>query len=102
MRLYRYTRIPELSDYVTVEADEVFVRHYRRLENGRWATAKLAMREAELRLDNFDISVPLAEIYESIQIEKPTLSRSEIFDALSGNIEVEEQPDLPFESNDYL
>ena len=69
IRLDRYKRIPELSDYVSVEADEVFVKHFHRLEDGRWATTKLAQRGAVLNLDNFDISVPLQEIYEDIEIE---------------------------------
>ena len=61
--------IAELSDYILVSADEVRVEHFRKLENGKWEQTVFIGRDAQLRLDNFDISVPLEEIYEDIEIE---------------------------------
>jgi len=72
----------ELSDYILVSGDEVRVEHFRKLENGRWEQAVFIGRDAMLNLDNFDISVPLSEMYE--------------------DIEVEEQPVLPFEDEPNL
>lgn len=80
LRFDRYKRIPELSDYILVSADEVRTEHYRRLENDDWARRVYIGREAELQLDNFNISVPLSEIYEDIEIET--------------------QPVLPFDENE--
>ncbi len=65
----QYATNLELSDYILVSADEVRVEHFRKLENGDWAQRVLIGRDAFLRLDNFDISVPLSEIYEDIEIE---------------------------------
>jgi len=74
MRLYRYQRIPDLSDYVMVRADELFVKRYQRLEDDRWARHLYIGRDAHLQLDNFGISVPLSEIYEDIELaEQPVL-----------------------------
>ena len=78
----QYKTNDELSDYILVSADEVRVEHFRKLENGDWAQRVLIGREALLQLDNFDISVPLSEIYEDIEIET--------------------QPVLPFENDDEL
>ena len=79
IRLDRYKRIPKLSDYVSVEADEVFAKHHHRLEDGRWTKTNFARRDAELRLDFFDISVPLSEIYEGIEIEKSAAEQKRDF-----------------------
>lgn len=70
----QYKTNPELSDYVLVSADEVRVEHFRKLENAKWEQAVFIGRDALLNLDNFDISIPLSEIYEDIEIaEQPVL-----------------------------
>jgi len=78
----QYATNPELSDYILVSADEVRVEHYRRLENNEWARRLYIGRDAHLQLDNFGISIPLSEIYE--------------------DIEIEEQPVLPFDDGPNL
>lgn len=65
----QYKTNDEFSDYVLVSGDEVRVEHFRKLEDGDWAQRVHIGRETCLQLDNFDISVPLAEIYEDIEIE---------------------------------
>lgn len=61
--------IPELTDYVLISLDFVRVEHFRRLDNGGWEARFAHDLSGELRLDNFAISVPLAEIYEDIAME---------------------------------
>jgi len=70
IRFNRYTRIPELNDYVTVWAGTPSVKHHHRLENGRWARRVYIGKDAHLQLDHFDISIPLSEIYEDIELEE--------------------------------
>lgn len=65
----QYKTIPELSDYILVSSSEVRVEHYRKQEDGSWAQRVFIGRSATLNLDNFDINVPLNEIYEDIEIE---------------------------------
>ena len=70
----QYATNPDLSDYILVSADEVRVEHYRRVDNGDWVRRVHIGREAQLQLGNFDIAVPLAEIYEDIETgEQPVL-----------------------------
>ncbi len=64
-----YALIPELTDYVLISLDFVRVEHFRRLDNGGWEARFAHDLSGELRLDNFEISVPLAEIYEDIAVE---------------------------------
>lgn len=78
----QYKTNAELTDYILVSGDEARVEHFRKLENGKWEQTVFIGREMSLQLDNFDISVPLAEIYEDIEIET--------------------QPVLPFDENENL
>lgn len=63
-----YAQIEELSDYVLVSTEIARVEHFKRLENGAWELRSYTQFEQELRLDNFEISVPLAEIYEDVEV----------------------------------
>ena len=63
-----YQLIPEFSDYILVSADRVRVEHFRRVGEGEWALHIYRLLTQELHLENFDISVPLAEIYEDIEV----------------------------------
>lgn len=65
----QYKTNAELTDYVLVSGDEVRVEHFRKLENDKWEQTVFIGRDKVLNLDNFDISVPLSEIYEDIEIE---------------------------------
>ena len=64
-----YALIDELTDYVLVSLSIVRVEHFRRLESGGWEVRFYTELNQNLRLDNFGINVPLAEIYENISIE---------------------------------
>jgi Uma2 family endonuclease len=66
-----YQLISELTDYILVSADRVRVDHFRKGESGRWELQSYTQREQELQLDNFQISVPLAEIYEDVIFDSP-------------------------------
>lgn len=72
-----YALIKELSDYVLVSANRMRVDHFRRLENGAWELHSATRAEEELRLENFGIRVPLAEIYEDIEWEEEVLPLQE-------------------------
>ena len=64
-----YALIPELTDYVLISLSIARVEHFRRLESGSWEARFYTELNQILRLDNFGINVPLAEIYEDIAIE---------------------------------
>ena len=64
-----YALIDELTDYVLISLSIARVEHFRRLEGGGWEVRFYTELNQILRLDNFDIQVPLSEIYEDIAIE---------------------------------
>lgn len=70
-----YAQIEELSDYVLISSEVARVEHFKRLPNGAWELRVYSRLEQELRLDNFEISVPIGEIYEDVgvgeQLELP-------------------------------
>ncbi len=63
-----YALIPELSDYILISSDKVRVEHFHRAGEGEWTQRVYRELSLELRLESFDISVPLSEIYEDIEI----------------------------------
>ncbi len=63
-----YALIEELSDYVLISTEIARVEHFRRLQNGAWELRSYTRLDEELRLDNFEISVPLGEIYEDVEV----------------------------------
>jgi Uma2 family endonuclease len=65
-----YQLISELTDYVLVSTQLARVDHFQRLQNGQWALRSCTHLDQELVLENFEISVPLAEIYEDVVFEQ--------------------------------
>ncbi len=63
-----YALIPELSDYILISSDKVRVEHYHRTGDQEWTRRVYRDLTLELRLESFDIRVPLGEIYEDIEI----------------------------------
>ncbi len=63
-----YALIEELTDYVLISTEIVRVEHFKRLDNGAWELRVYSNLDAELRLDNFEISVPIGEIYEDVEV----------------------------------
>ncbi|RYZ80361.1 MAG: Uma2 family endonuclease [Proteobacteria bacterium] len=63
-----YQRIPEFSDYILVSADRVRIEHFQLAGESEWMHRVYRLLAQELQLENFGISVPLAEIYEDIEV----------------------------------
>lgn len=61
--------ITELTNYVLISLDIARVEHFRLLDNGGWEARFIHDLSGALHLDNFEISVPITEIYEDIAIE---------------------------------
>ncbi len=69
-----YKLIESLTDYVLVDASRVRVEHFTRLENGDWVLRVYLELDAALRLEHFEISVPLSEIYEDVEFGEADVS----------------------------
>lgn len=78
-----YRRIETLTDYVLIEPDRVYVDHYRRQSDG-WLLRTYSQRDDMLRFPDLQIELPLAEIYEELDmpeslalIQVPSVSEDE-------------------------
>lgn len=65
----QYATNLELSDYILISSDEVRVEHFRRMESSDWSRRVYVGRDAQLALENFEIVVPLSEIYRKVAVE---------------------------------
>ena len=63
-----YGLIPDLRDYVLVSQERIFVEHFQRADDGAWILRRYNRREDVLRLENIEIEVPLAEIYDGMEL----------------------------------
>jgi Uma2 family endonuclease len=66
-----YAKIASLGEYVLVATDRFAVDHYLREAGGTWRLTTSRGLGASLRLPSVDATVPLAEIYENIDLVAP-------------------------------
>ena len=62
-----YQQIESLTDYVLIEAEQISIDHYRRQSNG-WLLRTYTKRDDVLSFPDLEIELPLAEIYESLDV----------------------------------
>lgn len=63
-----YEKIAELSDYILIDTETVRAEHFTRAQGGKWMRSVYTQLSQELKLESFGISVPLAEIYEDVEV----------------------------------
>lgn len=66
-----YARLESLREYVLVATDRFAVDHFLREADGTWRLTTARGLEGVLRLPSLDASVPLAEIYENLDVVAP-------------------------------
>jgi Uma2 family endonuclease len=63
-----FKRIAELTDYLLISQDRVLVEHFRRGENGAWLLRSYLQRADEITLEDIEVTLPLEEIYERLEL----------------------------------
>ncbi|MCS6844015.1 MAG: Uma2 family endonuclease [Caldilineales bacterium] len=63
-----YRKLETLTDYVLISQDEALVEHYARQPDGRWLLTDYRGLEAVLALPSIQCSLPLAEIYDKVEL----------------------------------
>jgi Uma2 family endonuclease len=64
-----YRKPPSLQEYVMVEQNHVSVECFRRIESGLWVFEGYETTKDTLRLKSVDMGIPLAAIYENVEIK---------------------------------
>ncbi len=65
-----YRSIPSLIGYVLIDSEQVFIKHFHRIKNNEWLLHEYHDLSEILPLNSVEIALPLADIYESIILEK--------------------------------
>lgn len=68
-KLKAYTTIPSLTDYVLIAQESPQVTHYHRTGDDRWDTKFLRGLDRVLKLEAFEIEIPLSALYERYEEE---------------------------------
>lgn len=66
-----YRRSESLREYVLVATDGFAVDHYAREADGSWRLTAWRGLDASVRLSSLDAILPLAEVYENIELVAP-------------------------------
>jgi Uma2 family endonuclease len=66
-----YTRIASLREYLLVATDRFAVDHFLREADGTWRLTTVRGLESVLRLPSVDVGIPLAEVYENLDLVAP-------------------------------
>jgi len=64
----QYSQIDALRDYILVSQDRIGVEHFQRAAGGEWRFRRCTRREDALPLENLEITIPLEEIYEGLDV----------------------------------
>jgi len=66
-KFLHYAQIPELNDYILVSQDRVHVEHFSR-DGNNWLLRRYFLRKDVMKLDSLAIEIPIAEIYDGIEV----------------------------------
>ena len=67
-----YQKLPSLREYVLVAQDQVRVEHYLRQEHGFWLLWTSEERGDVLRLASIKCEIPIADIYDKVELQPRT------------------------------
>jgi Uma2 family endonuclease len=68
VKFRRYREIESVTDYILVDQDQVRIEQYTRGEANTWTFRDYPAAGETLRIQSIGVSIPLARIYERIEI----------------------------------
>jgi Uma2 family endonuclease len=71
VKFNHYRRIESLREYILVSTDRFAVDHFVREADGSWRFTTVEDLDGVLKLPSVDIAIPLAEIYENLDVVAP-------------------------------
>ena len=66
-KLALYRGLPSIEEYILVAQDGARIDSFRKTADGNWLLSTVSGLDATLRVESLNISVPLAEIYFSVE-----------------------------------
>ncbi len=65
-----YQAMPTFQEYILINQSQVEVDQFFRTENKRWSLYEYDNEDAELALKSFELSIPILDIYDKVDVEK--------------------------------
>jgi Uma2 family endonuclease len=72
-----YRTIPSFQEYVLIDQTSVAIDQYFKTGNKRWSLYEYDHEESELSFKSFDFQLPLAELYDKVELAAATEARKE-------------------------
>lgn len=72
-KLPDYRTIPGVQEIAFVDSETAYAEVHRRTEDGRWLVEIAKGREGRLRLASLDLDLPLADLYEGVELAETQL-----------------------------
>ena len=69
-KFFHVQQDPGVRHYVLISQRERRVEHFRRVDTDRWDLQILTGEDAVLRLDDPEVELPLAEIFQGVEVEQ--------------------------------
>jgi len=71
LKFQHYRTIGSLQDYVLVDQSKIRIEHFTRQADNTWTLRDYQRLEEELRIDSIAVSIPLARIYDRVELAAP-------------------------------
>ena len=81
LKFQHYRTIESLKDYILVNQNGILIEQFIRQADNTWALRDYRQLDEELKIDSLGVRIPLALIYERVEITPPDLESSGIFPA---------------------
>jgi Uma2 family endonuclease len=81
LKFQHYRTIESLKDYILVNQNRILVEQFIRQADNTWILRDYPRAEDELKIDSIGVQIPLARIYELVEITPLDLESSGIFPA---------------------
>jgi Uma2 family endonuclease len=81
LKFENYRTIESLKDYVLVNQNRILIEQFIRQADNTWILRDYRQLVEELKIDSIGVRIPLALIYERVEITPPDLESSGIFPA---------------------
>jgi Uma2 family endonuclease len=71
LKFQHYRTIESLKDYIVVEQSKIWIEHFTREADNTWTLRDYQQLDKDLKIDSIGVQIPLALIYERVELMLP-------------------------------
>lgn len=68
-KFHKYMQLDSFREYILIDQYRFVVETFYKNEQGFWEISRVTGMESELHIKSFDFSIPLKELYESVEFD---------------------------------